>query len=61
VITQKITYHPNYLIKSYKEFYNLSDEKLLISKDAEIKRLNDLITILINKQPQHTTTIQQLK
>lgn len=43
-----------------KESIILND-KLLTTKDVEIKRLNDIITLLINKQPQHTTTIQQLK
>lgn len=38
-----------------------ADNNLLNSKDAEIKRLNSLLELFINKQPQHTTTIQQLK
>lgn len=38
-----------------------ADQNLLNSKDAEIKRLNEIITLLIKEQPKHTTTIQQLK
>lgn len=38
-----------------------ADQNLLDSKTAEIKRLNDIITLLIKEQPKHTTTIQQLK
>lgn len=38
-----------------------ADQNLIDSKNAEIKRLNEIITLLISKQPQHTTTIQQLK
>ncbi len=36
-----------------------ANEKLLAQKDAEIKRLNDIVTLLINKQP--NTVIQQQK
>lgn len=38
-----------------------ADNNLLLSKDAEIKRLNDIVNLLIKEQPKHTTTIQQLK
>lgn len=38
-----------------------ADQNLLDSKDAEIKRLNEIVTLLIKEQPKHTTTIQQLK
>lgn len=38
-----------------------ADNNLLQSKDAEIKRLNEIVTLLIKEQPKHTTTIQQLK
>jgi hypothetical protein len=38
-----------------------ADNNLLLSKDAEIKRLNEIVTLLIKEQPKHTTTIQQLK
>ncbi len=46
--------------KLHKEFKNV-DANLLIQKDAEIKRLNDIITLLIKEQPKHTTTLQQIK
>lgn len=46
--------------KLQKEFKNV-DANLLVQKDAEIKRLNDIITLLIKEQPKHTTTLQQVK
>jgi len=38
-----------------------ADNNLLKSKDKEIERLNDIVTLLIKEQPKHTTTLQQLK
>lgn len=38
-----------------------ADDNLLKSKDAEIKRLNDLITLMVNKQPATTVQLQQLR
>jgi len=38
-----------------------ADQNLLNSKDTEIKRLNEIVTLLIKEQPKHTTTLQQLK
>lgn len=38
-----------------------ADNNLLSSKDSEIKRLNDIITLMINKQPSTTVQLQQLK
>lgn len=48
------------VVKSREEVIK-SDQNLLDSKNSEIKRLNDIVNLLISKQQQHTTTIQQLK
>lgn len=48
------------VIKAREEVVR-ADNNLLQSKDAEIKRLDDIVNLLIKEQPKHTTTIQQLK
>ena len=44
------------VLKSNEEAVK-STYNLLESKDAEIKRLNDIISLLINKQPQYSAPI----
>jgi hypothetical protein len=44
-----------------KEEASLSLKALLESKDAEIKRLNDILVLLIKEQPKNGVTLQQLK
>lgn len=44
-------------IESHKEFFELNN-KILEQKDAEIKRLTDIVNLLIQKQP-NTTIIEK--
>ena len=48
------------VVKAREEVIN-ADNNLLQSKNDEIKRLNEIVTLLIKEQPKHTSTIQQLK
>lgn len=48
-------------IAKLREGVSQSYVQLLATKDAEIKRLNDLVILLVKEQPKGGVTLQQLK